>query len=101
MTPSRIALILITLGFDSSVYAQFSPFGFPPGVGVLRIRDENSNLTVRPFLNFTGGGVSCADNTAGRTDCTIAAGAAGTLQTAYNNTAGTVPSILLTSRTMK
>ena len=36
------------------------------------IKDEGSSLTQRATLNFTGPGVSCADNSgATRTDCTV------------------------------
>ena len=39
------------------------------------IQDEAGNLTARPTLNFTGAGVTCADNSgSNRTDCTIAGG---------------------------
>lgn len=42
------------------------------------IADEGSTLTRRSVLNFTGAGVSCADNSgAARTDCTIGGGGGG------------------------
>lgn len=53
------------------------------GGGYATVQDEASNLTQRTTLNFTGTGVSCADNAgSSRTDCTINSGAA---------TAGGVP----------
>lgn len=43
------------------------------------VQDEGSGLTQRSTLNFTGAGVSCADNSGStRTDCTIA-GSTGTV----------------------
>jgi hypothetical protein len=48
------------------------------GSGVTTIADEGSNLTARATVNFTGAGVSCADNAgATRTDCTISGGGGG------------------------
>lgn len=42
------------------------------------IQDEASSLTQRRTVNFTGAGVSCADNPgSSRTDCTIAGGGSG------------------------
>lgn len=39
------------------------------------VADEGSNLTARTTINFTGAGVTCADNGgSSRTDCTIAGG---------------------------
>lgn len=47
------------------------------GGGYATVQDEASNLTQRTTLNFTGTGVSCADNAgSSRTDCTINSGAA-------------------------
>ncbi len=55
------------------------------------VQDETSGLTQRSTINFTGAGVSCADNAgSSRTDCTIAGGSS-TLDSAYTagNTIGT------------
>lgn len=52
------------------------------------IQDEGSGLTQRSTLNFTGGGVSCADDTT-RTTCTIAGGGGGDFS---SNTATSVDS---------
>lgn len=47
------------------------------GGGYNLVQDEGTPLTARTTLNFTGSGVSCADNGgSSRTDCTINAGAA-------------------------
>lgn len=46
------------------------------GGGYATIQDEGGNLTTRTILNFTGSGVSCADDGSDSTDCTINAGAA-------------------------
>lgn len=36
------------------------------------VQDEGSNLTARPTLNFTGGGIACTDNAgSSRTDCSV------------------------------
>jgi len=43
------------------------------------VQDETTPLTQRPTINFTGTGVTCADNAgATRTDCTIAGGGSAT-----------------------
>ena len=57
--------------------------------GYVTIGDEGSSLTARGVLNFTGAGVTCADNSgASRTDCTIAGGGGGgTFATTYSSTA--------------
>lgn len=86
----KIRIVVTALLLASVARAQFN---IP-----LRIQDDGTNLTFRPRLNFIGGGTSCVDNsTDARTDCTVAAGAGGTLQIAYDNSAGAAPSILLTS----
>lgn len=42
------------------------------GSGYATVQDEGSGLTQRATVNFTGAGVSCADNAgSSRTDCTI------------------------------
>ena len=51
---------------------------FPGGQGGHTVQDEGTNLPARCGLNFTGAGVSCADNAgSNRTDCTIAGGGGG------------------------
>lgn len=46
--------------------------------GYATVADEGSSLTARTVINFTGAGVSCADNAgATRTDCTISGGGGG------------------------
>jgi hypothetical protein len=47
------------------------------GGGYATIQDEGAGQTQRTILNFTGAGVSCADDTT-RTTCTIAGGGAST-----------------------
>lgn len=57
------------------------------GGGYATVQDETTPLTQRTTLNFTGAGVSCADDTT-RTTCTIAGGGApggSTTQVQYNN----------------
>jgi hypothetical protein len=44
--------------------------------GYATVQDEGSGLTARTTLNFTGAGVSCADDTT-KTTCTIAGGSGG------------------------
>lgn len=45
---------------------------------IAQIQNAGSNLTIRPTLNFTGAGVTCADNAGStRTDCTIPGGGVG------------------------
>lgn len=45
------------------------------GGGYVTVQDEASSLTARSTLNFTGAGVTCADNAGStRTDCTIPGG---------------------------
>lgn len=42
------------------------------GGGYATVQDEASGLTARTTINFTGGGISCADNGgSSRTDCTV------------------------------
>jgi len=55
------------------------------GVGYDEVLDEAGGLTKRAKLNFTGAGVSCADNSgATRTDCTIPALEATTMRQVYD-----------------
>lgn len=60
--------------------------GTPGADGLPRqLQDEASDLTVRDKVNFTGAGVTCADNVGqSRTDCTIPGGVAGTTGAADN-----------------
>jgi len=64
----KLKLLLFSLIFGSLVLAGqgITP---PP----LRTQDEGTTLPVRPVLNFTGAGVTCADDTT-RTTCTIPGG---------------------------
>ncbi|HVU06832.1 MAG TPA: hypothetical protein VHE10_03555, partial [Candidatus Paceibacterota bacterium] len=75
------------LEVNGLIYSGTGGFKFPDGStqitaagaggGYATIQDEGSGLTQRTVLNFTGSGVSCADNNgSARTDCTINAGAA-------------------------
>ena len=55
-------------------------------------------LAQRPYWSFVGGGTACVPATVlgfPALQCTLPAGAGGTLQTAYNNSAGASPSIQL------
>jgi len=48
------------------------------GGGYATVQDETTPLTARTKLNFTGAGVTCADNAGTTTtDCTISGGGAG------------------------
>jgi len=65
---------VLTSGGPGAIPSWTTPTG---GSGYATIQDEASNLTQRTTVNFTGSGVSCADNAgSSRTDCTINAGAA-------------------------
>lgn len=67
---------LWTLDGLTSVAAQ------PQLVVPVRVQDEATDLTPRFRLNFTGAGVSCADDAGNaRTDCTIAGGGGGNYDT--------------------
>lgn len=49
-----------------------------PVTGISVLQDEGVPVTSRTTVNFTGAGVSCADNSGlGRTDCTITGGSGG------------------------
>jgi hypothetical protein len=67
-------------------------YGVPPGTGgaanYQTVDNAGTPLTQRPTLNFTGSGVSCADNSgATRTDCTITGGgSSGTGSTVFSST---------------
>jgi hypothetical protein len=67
-------------------------YGVPPGTGgaanYQTVDNAGTPLTQRPTLNFTGSGVSCADNSgATRTDCTITGGGgSGTGSTVFSST---------------
>ena len=51
------------------------------------VQDEGVALTQRSAINFTGAGVTCADNAGStRTDCTIPGGSGGTFATTYSTT---------------
>lgn len=69
-------------GSNGQVYTSAGPGATPSwttvsGGGYATVQDEGSGLTQRTTLNFTGTGVSCADNSgSSRTDCTINSGAA-------------------------
>ena len=65
---------VLTTGGPGTVPTWTTPTG---GSGYATIQDEASNLTQRTTVNFTGTGVSCADDAGNtRTNCTISAGAA-------------------------
>lgn len=74
----RLALLALALLAPSVARAQL---WYPS------ISDEGTLLLpLRPRINFAGGGVSCADDAANLAKtCTVAAGAGGTLQNAYDN----------------
>lgn len=58
------SLLLLTLVVGWSAHAQ--------APGIRRVQDEATNRPARSTINFTGTGVSCADNSgSARTDCTI------------------------------
>lgn len=69
-------------GTSGQLYTSQGPGATPQwttvsGGGYATVQDEGSGLTQRTTLNFTGTGVSCADNAGStRTDCTINSGAA-------------------------
>lgn len=53
------------------------------------IQDEGVALAIRAVVNFTGAGVTCADNgVSGRTDCTIPGGVTSAYGTVQNNGSG-------------
>lgn len=69
-----------------------------PSGGYTTIQDEGSALTQRDTVNFTGSGVSCADNAgSSRTDCTISGGGGGTLASDYNSSGTTGNTISLSA----
>ncbi len=69
-----IKVLLASLLFSTTALAQFN--GFPPTT-ILRIKNSGTIVTpTRPFLNFTGAAVTCADDpTNVSTTCTIGGGA--------------------------
>ena len=70
----------------SGGFTWIDPAGIADGFGYDEIMDEGSGLTKRAQLNFIGAGVSCVDNGgATRTDCTIAGGAANTVDIEEDN----------------
>lgn len=75
MKLDALKLILFSAVFGSLTLAG-------PGITMppLTVQDEGTGLTVRTRLNFTGAGVSCADDTT-RTTCTIAGGGSSPLTT--------------------
>lgn len=65
---------VLTTGGPGTVPTWTTPTG---GSGYATIQDEASNLTQRTTVNFTGTGVSCADDAGNtRTNCTINSGSA-------------------------
>jgi hypothetical protein len=62
----------------ASVRQAQPPTSTPPSAFYQFVQQSGTNLTQRPALNFTGTGVSCADNSAAlSTDCTVTAGTGG------------------------
>ena len=63
--------------YNGSVFCFVGPMASAAG-GYSTIQNATTPLTQRSTVNFTGTGVSCADNSgATRTDCTITAGGGG------------------------
>ena len=79
------------------VYLFTPAFAFAQFSNPLRIQEEGTTLAVRSFFNCVGAGITCAIGSSTQYSVTVAAGAGGTLQTAYDNSAGASPSILLTA----
>lgn len=84
---ARLLSILLTacLSLSFLTLSSATLYITPTSSGGHTIQDEAVSLTARALLNFTGAGVSCADNAgATRTDCTIS-GAAGAAYATIQN----------------
>lgn len=79
------------------VYLFTPAFAFAQFSNPLRIQEEGTTLAVRSFFNCVGAGITCAIGSSTQYSVTVAAGAGGTLQNVYDNSAGASPSILLTA----
>jgi hypothetical protein len=82
-------------GLFTQTQPDYSDLTGTPTLEYQTVQDEGTPLTQRTAINFTGAGVSCADNAgASRTDCTISGGGgagSGTVtNTAGNLTAGQI-----------
>ena len=84
---------------DASLCRQNQPPGASgPVLAYQIIEQSGASLTARNTLNFSGSGVSCADNSAvARTDCTITAGSGGGSGTVTTFSAGNLSPLFTSS----
>lgn len=68
-------------GLFTQTQPDYSDLTGTPTLEYQTVQDEGTPLTQRTSINFTGAGVSCADNAgASRTDCTISGGGGGSTE---------------------
>lgn len=87
MTKRALALLIL---LAAPAAAQLS--------GPLLLNESGAIMPARPYIQIAATGMVCiATTVAGKptNQCTVAVGAGGTLQTAYDNSAGAIPSIQL------
>jgi hypothetical protein len=68
-------------GLFTQTQPDYSDLTGTPTLQYQTVQDEGTPLTQRAAINFTGAGVSCADNAgSSRTDCTITGGGGGSTE---------------------
>lgn len=89
MRGMRLLLVALLVICSTSARAQFGGIQMKTGTGAGTI------LQGAPYFMFGGAGITCAyDSTSQSDKCTVAAGAGGTLQQAYNNGGAGITTII-------
>jgi hypothetical protein len=98
---SEIWVVPDQTSVDASLCRQNQPpNGSGPQLAYQIVEQGGASLTARNTLNFSGTGVSCADDSlAARTDCTITAGSGGGSGTVTSFSAGNLSPLFSTSVT--